>query len=484
MTGFAATHRLFDTVAAERPSAVAVEAPDGELTFAELDARSRALAADLRGRGIGAEDVVAVKCARSTWLIVAMLGVWRAGAAFLLLDPTEPEARIAEKLALAGAKAVIGDDWPSGQARSAPEETRPGVPEEVHPRLLAYVVFTSGSTGSPKGVLIEHLGLAEHVLTQLAPAYRKVAADGTLRVGGGAPVTFDSFIDQVLPTIALGHRLVLFDEMERRDPGSFLTGNLDVVDCSPSQLALLVEFGLLDEPLDLLVFGGEKPGAELWKALRASGTTAISIYGATECSIGSVEAEVHETERVCLGFPAGSATAYVLGPDLLPVRPGEPGEIYLGGPGVGRGYLGDARQTARSFLPDPFAGEPGVRMYRTGDLGRVGEDGRLEFLGRADDQLKISGYRIEPGEVESVLDGLAGVRRSAVVPAGTGGRMSHLVAYVEAAEGFDADEVRARLAERLPGYLVPRRIVPVEAIPLTHNGKTDRKRLAAMNGER
>ncbi|WP_066361795.1 amino acid adenylation domain-containing protein [Herbidospora mongoliensis] len=478
MREFTPAHRLFDEVARRHADAVAVEAPDGDLTFAELDARSRDLATRLLRRGAGAETVVAVGCGRTTELIVAMLGVLRAGAAFLLLDTGEPAARTKEKLALADAAFMVGGDDGHGlpliPVQAAASD--PGVLPEVHPRQLAYVVFTSGTTGVPKGVLIEHLGLAEHVLTQLAPVYRRVGPDGTLSVGGGAPVTFDSFIDQVLPTLTLGHRLVLLGEMERRDPGSFLSRRTDVVDCSPSQLSLLVEFGLLDGPLRLAVFGGEKPGPEMWRALRAAAAQAVSVYGATECSIGSVEASPHDSDRVCLGEAAGSATLHLLGDDL---RPADEGEIYLGGPGVGRGYLGDPRQTAERFVPDPF-GEPGSRMYRTGDLGRRAPDGLLEFQGRADDQVKISGYRIEPGEVEAVLDTLPGVRRSAVVPAAVQGRVAHLVAYVETSPDYDEAAVRAELGARLPGYLVPKRVVPIAALPLTPNGKVDRNRLRGM----
>ncbi|MEU7022175.1 amino acid adenylation domain-containing protein [Streptomyces sp. NPDC046203] len=498
---FVSVQEMFASVVRQWPGAVAVEAPDGELTFAALDARARSLAARLRAHGAGAETIVAVVCGRTGDLMTAVLGIWAAGAAFLLIDPDEPVPRTAEKFALAGVRLVVADAPHTGiaerlgppvlpvtgdapgepaQAESAPAEPVPY--RRPLPGQLAYAVFTSGSTGNPKGVLIDHRGLAEHIRTQLAPVYRRVSPDGTgLRVGGAAPVTFDSFIDQFLPTVALGHRLVLFDETQRRDPGSFLFRppgtELDVVDCAPSQLSLLVEFGLLHTPVRLVVFGGEKPGQELWRALRASGVSTLSVYGATECSIGSVEADVHRDERVCLGRPAGSGTVYVLSPDRRLLAPGLTGEIHLGGPGVGRGYAGDPAHTARAFLPDPFAGVPGARMYRTGDLGRIAPDGRLVFLGRVDDQLKINGYRIEPAEIEAALDTVSGVRRSAVLPVRTVGA-DRLVGFVECAAGFDAERARKELATRLPSYMVPRRLVPMDALPLTRNGKVDRKRLA------
>ncbi|MFG2113807.1 amino acid adenylation domain-containing protein [Streptomyces sp. NPDC048718] len=495
---FVSVQEMFASVVRRWPDAVAVEAPDGELTFAALDARARSLAARLRAHGAGAETTVAVVCGRTGDLMTAVLGIWAAGAAFLLIDPDEPAPRTAEKFALAGVRLVVADAPHTGIAERLGPPVLPvtgdtsGEPAPAEPvpyprplpGQLAYAVFTSGSTGNPKGVLIDHRGLAEHIRTQLAPVYRRVSPDGTgLRVGGAAPVTFDSFIDQFLPTIALGHRLVLFDETQRRDPGSFLFRTpgteLDVVDCAPSQLSLLVEFGLLHTPVKLVVFGGEKPGQELWRALRASGVSTLSVYGATECSIGSVEADVHRDERVCLGRPAGSGTVYVLSPDRRLLAPGLTGEIYLGGPGVGRGYAGDPAHTARAFLPDPFAGVPGARMYRTGDLGRIAPDGRLVFLGRVDDQLKISGYRIEPAEIEAALDAVSGVRRSAVLPVRTVGA-DRLVGFVECAADFDAESARKELATRLPSYMVPKRLVPMDALPLTRNGKVDRKRLAEL----
>ncbi|MBG0855812.1 amino acid adenylation domain-containing protein [Streptomyces spinoverrucosus] len=489
---FVPVQEMFAAAVRQWPDAIAVEAPDGELTFADLDVRARRLAARLRSRGAGAETVVAVLTERTGELVAAVLGIWAAGAAFLLVDPGEPERRTRHKLAQAGVRLVVADAaHQEAAARLGPpvvavtDDTEPGeVPAYARPlpRQLAYAVFTSGSTGNPKGVLIDHLGLAEHVHTQLAPVYRRVSPDGSgLRVGGAAPVTFDSFIDQMLPMITLGHRLVLFDEMQRRDPGSFLTRapgtELDVVDCAPSQLVLLVEFGLLQTPLKLLVFGGEKPGAQLWDTLRQARAHAVSVYGATECSIGSVEADVHRDPRVCLGRPAGSGTVYVLSPEQKLLPPGLVGEIYLGGPGVGRGYAGDPAHTARAFLPDPFSNRPGARMYRTGDLGRVAPDGRLVFLGRVDDQLKISGYRIEPAEIEAALDAVTGVRRSAVLPVRSASA-DRLVGFVECAEDFDAERAMAELAARLPSYMVPKRLIPVDTLPLTPNGKVDRKQLA------
>ncbi|MEY9933117.1 amino acid adenylation domain-containing protein [Catenulispora sp. GP43] len=491
---------LFADQARRHPRRIAVEAADGTATFAAVDAAATAWARRLAAAGVGPEDVVAVLLPRDRTLIEAMVGIWRAGAAFLLLDPRDPDDLIRYKLQAAQARRLIvadigaGARWPLPvmAARESEASTAGGTgadprPAATAPEQLAYVVFTSGSTGRPKGVLIEHGGLAEHTATQLAPHYLAVASpDGPLRVGGAAPVTFDSFIDQVLPILALGHTLVLFDDERRADPESFIGAGLDVVDCAPSQLAVLLAQGLLDQPQPprLIVFGGEKPNRGTWDRLRAGTARAVSVYGATEVTIGSTAADVHEHAEVNLGFPDGSARVYVLDEAGRVLPPGLIGEIHLGGPGVGRGYLDPERTAETAFVPDPFAGVPGARMYRTGDLGRVEGDGRLVFHGRLDDQLKIRGYRVEPGEIEAALEAVPGVRQAAVVPAPAQGPPSHLVACLVCAEDAPSwPEIRARISGRLPAHLLPNRAEFLDRLPLTANGKIDRAALRSAVGD-
>lgn len=475
---------LFAATVRRYPDRVAVDAVDDTLTFAELDAQARAVAGALGERGVGPGDTVAVRAGRRAALVVLMLGVWHAGAAFVLIDPEEPTDVARHKTDIVGARLTVRDEDVPALLEGPPP--RPGVPV-AGASDLAYTIFTSGSTGRPKGVEIEHGGLAHHVATQLTEIYSVLPdRDRPRRVGGAAPVTFDSFLDQVLPTVAFGHTFVLFDEAGRFDVANFLDlgeRSLDVVDCAPSQLAVLVRHGLLDRrrPVELIVFGGEKPSADLWARLRAAGTPAFSIYGATECSVGSMTADVRDFTAVTLGRPADHSPVYVLDDSLQPVAPGGVGEIYLGGPGVGRGYVAGSDETARSFLPDPFAGDtvPAARMYRTGDLGRVDHDGVLEFVGRIDHQVKVRGFRVEPAEVEHALESLGSVSHAAVVPDVEDGPAHQLVAFVTPLGGPDWETLQEALRDRVPRHMVPASGFRLDALPLTPSGKVDRRALHA-----
>jgi amino acid adenylation domain-containing protein len=505
--GFIPVHGTFMALAGRQPGAIAVRAADRTLTFAQLAEESGRLASQLRAAGVGPEQVVAISSRRIASLIVALLAVWRAGAAFLLLDPREPSVRAVSQLSDCGAALLLtvgegphpatGFAGPvlaaenamaAGQPGPEPGGPGPDIPS-TRPGWLAYAVFTSGSTGRPKGVLIEHGGLACRA-RQVSDLYRPHRAP--LAVAGAAPVTYDSFIDQTLPMLTLGHTLVLLDEEERLEPTSYLSGSsrarLDVVDVPPSQLTALVGGGLLTGARrpELVVFGGERPDDETWHAIRRSGTPAVSVYGASECTGASMHAEVAEHPEVTLGRPAWSARIYVVDVRLRLLPPGLAGEICIGGPGVGRGYACAPGQTAAAFVPDPFSTVPGARMYRTGDLGMLAPDGTVSFLGRTDDQLKIRGFRVEPGEVEALIAMMPGVRRAVVVPdRRDAGGIRGLLAFVES-DGTGAaqpDRVAAALKASLPGYLRPSRVSVLDAFPLTRNGKIDRKGLAAIPAE-
>ena len=498
---FLSVQDLFADHARQHPDQVAIIAADGTRTFADLELSSRLLAHRLLDAGAAPNSVTAVIAPRDSSLIVAMLAVWRAGSAFLLLDPLDPRELSEYKLGAASATTLWCDercavDWRTadrvqvvhglsaagdGRATSGGADLPEPLPAAQRTDL-AYVIFTSGSTGRPKGVQIEHAGLIEHVMTQLAPVYDGLGDDGRpLRVGGTAPVTFDSFIDQVLPMAAFGHTLVLFDDRRRTDPESFTSPQaglaLDVLDCTPSQLSILVGQGLLDQahPPQLIVFAGEKPSQDLWNRLRGSDIRAVNIYGATECTIGSLHAEVHDAPEVTIGLPEGSARVYILDNEKRILPPGLVGEVYLAGPGVARGYIGYSND---AFMADPFADTSGSRMYRTGDLGRIGLHGHLEFLGRRDDQLKVRGFRVEPGEIEAVLESMPGIEQAVIVPAPAEGPPTHLVVFLVRPEGGpEWDEVRRWATDKLPAHMVPSRAEFCSVLPLTHNGKVDRAAL-------
>ena len=490
---------LFAEQVAAHPDCLALDCIDGTMTFATLERRTRALARRLLGLGVEPDTVIAVVAPRETALIEALVAIWRAGAAFLLLDPHDPHDLSHYKLKAAKARLIVCDatcasEWSDEEQPVAVLDGAPTAEgaegcalPEVSGHDLAYVVFTSGSTGRPKGVMIEHAGLAEHVATQLAPLYDAVSTSGTaLRVGGAAPVSFDSFIDQVLPMVALGHTLVLFDELGRVTPDSFLDrgpSSVDVVDCTPSQLRILVDRGLLERQatVRLIVFGGENPDQYTWDRVRKSGVPAISIYGATECTIGSMAADVHEHEQVNLGFPAGSASVYVLDEAGHAVPPGIVGEIHLAGPGVGRGFAGSSNETDRLFVPDPFSQRAGARMYRTGDLARLDPSGRLYFCGRRDDQVKIRGFRVEPGEVEAALTSVPGVCQAAVIPSPYSAVATHLVAFLVGWPNLAWPKIRETIAQRLPPHMIPAHAIQLDMLPLTRNGKVDRRALADLD---
>lgn len=490
---------MFTEQAGAYPNRLAIDTGDGIMTFATLERRTRALAQRLLGCGVERDAVVAVVAPRETILIEALLAIWRAGAAFLLLDPHDPHDLSLYKLDVAAARLVVcaadfASEWSDeGQPvivlddALMSEEPDSCVLPEVTGHDLAYVVFTSGSTGRPKGVMIDHAGLAEHVATQLAPPYDTVSTPGTpLRVGGTAPVSFDSFIDQVLPMVTLGHTLVLFNEHERVTSDRFLDcgpSSVDVVDCAPSQLTVLVGHGMLErqKPLRLIVFGGESPNQYTWDRVRKSKVPAISIYGSTECTIGSMEADVHEHEMVNLGFPAGSARVYVLDKAGHIVPPGIVGEVHLAGPGVGRGFVGAPYETARLFVPDPFSQCAGARMYRTGDMAKMDSSGRLYFYGRCDDRVKIRGFRVGPGEVEAALTSVPDVRQAAVIPISYNGVVTHLVAFLVGSPNLDWSKIKEDIVQCLPPHMIPARAIQLEALPLTRNGKVDRRVLAALD---
>ncbi|MFF3500900.1 amino acid adenylation domain-containing protein [Streptomyces sp. NPDC003247] len=362
-------------------------------------------------------------------------------------------------------------------------EGRSGAPLEAgelaaprHPDDLAYVIHTSGSTGRPKGVLGRAGGLAallhHHRAAVVAPAER--AAGRRLRTAHTYSFAFDSAFDHLV-WLLCGHELHVYDAETARDADALLAAyardGIDVVDTTPSMAAPLVDGGLLDLRPTLLVLGGEAVPPALWRRIAASGVTARNLYGPTEATVDSTTAPVTGDEPV-IGHPLAGTRAYVLDGALHPVPRGTVGELYLAGPQLARGYLGRPGASAERFVADPF-GPPGTRMYRTGDLARWAPGRGLEYAGRADEQVKIRGHRVETGEVEAALAAVPGVTAAAAAV-----RSSRLVGYVVSAS-VTGDAVRAHLAGRLPEHLVPAAVAVLGALPLTPHGKLDRAALPA-----
>ncbi|MEV4194564.1 amino acid adenylation domain-containing protein, partial [Streptomyces toxytricini] len=497
-------------IAAGRPEAVAVTDDDGDVTYRELMARVDVLAARLRSRGAGPESVVAVLAERGRHAVTAFLGVLAAGAAYLPLDTRAPAGRTAALLSDAHAHWLLADagcheaaDKAAGAAVGAPEvlrldspgDTAPGAaavqPAEAPapaPGRLAYVMFTSGSTGRPKGAMVHHRGMNNHLLA-------KVDDLGLTRgdtVVQNAPLTFDVSVWQMAAPLVVGGRvLAVADGLAADAPGLFgrtAREGVTVLEVVPSVLRAALDAwdegvqcpGLPE--LRLLVVTGEELPAELcrrWFA-RFAEVPLVNAYGPTECSDdvshALITADGVEDGRTTtpIGRPVRNTLLYVLSDELQPVPAGIAGDLYVAGAGVGRGYLDDPGRTAASFVPDPFAADGSV-MYRTGDRVRHRPDRQLEFLGRRDTQVKIRGRRVEPGEIEAQLRALEGVVDAVAHVVTAPGGHDRLVGYVVGRE--DVRPLREALAAVLPEHMVPSVLVPLDALPLTSNGKVNRKAL-------
>ncbi|HKV10762.1 MAG TPA: amino acid adenylation domain-containing protein, partial [Thermoanaerobaculia bacterium] len=482
---------LADLVAAQAvrsPEAAALLGPGGErVTYAELDRRAEALARRLAGMGIGPDVPVGVCLERSVELGVALLGLWKAGGAFLPLDPGLPAERLALLIEDSGAPVVLPLDLPDA-------ETADGEPAGADAASLAWVLYTSGSTGRPKPVGVAHGVAADH-LAHVAGLWELGPGDRVLQF---ASPGFDVWMEDTVPALLSGATVVIRGP-ELWEPVSLLSR---VAELGISVLNLPTAYwhswvrelegaelppGL---PLRLVVVGGEARSPEAtrqWLRTPLAGIRLLDGYGPTEAVVTATFAAVSpETAgAVLLGRPLAGRSAYVLDPrgGLLPA--GGQGELCLGGPLLARGYLGRPDLTAERFVPDPFAAEPGGRLYRTGDLARRRSEGDVELFGRVDHQVKVRGFRIETGEVEAALTREPEVAEAVVLalPGASGER--RLVAYAVPAPGAEptAAALRERLAARLPVYMVPSAFAFLDALPVTPNGKVDRKALARIEPE-
>ncbi|MEU9836503.1 amino acid adenylation domain-containing protein [Streptosporangium sp. NPDC048047] len=463
------------------PGAVAVVCGSERVTYGELLARADALAAALRDGGVRPGDVVGVCLPRSPEAVAALLAVWRAGAAYLPFDPDVPDERLAFALADASATHVVTRRAaPAGLTAVDPSPPGPGTagpPAGVTPRDAAYVITTSGSTGVPKGVLVEHGALAARVRWMRAD-YGLTPAD---RVVQFASLSFDAHVEEVFPALAAGATLLLLPDGAATLPDVLASpegGRVTVLDLPTAYWHSLTEdLAEIAWPaaLRLVILGGEQVSAAAvarWRDRFGDAVRLVNTYGPTEATVIATACDLGAdaaTGRPPIGRPIGATTAYVLGDGGEPLPSGAAGELVVGGAGVARGYLGRPALTAAAFVPDP-GGRPGARRYRTGDRVRRRLDGRLEFLGRLDGQLKVRGFRIEPGEVESRLLACPGVGQAFVTARG-----GELVAYVTGTA--DPADLRARLERALPRQLVPTGWVRLDALPLTPGGKVDRAAL-------
>ncbi|WP_037584779.1 non-ribosomal peptide synthetase, partial [Stigmatella aurantiaca] len=448
----------------------------------------------LRQRGVGPDVVVGLCLEKGVEWVVGVLGILKAGGAYLPLDPAHPMERLGYMLSDAGSPVLVTQERLGYEVPSYGEQRvlldveweqftrQPEQPPqaEVGPGNLAYVIYTSGSTGKPKGVLIEH----RSVVNTLRGSQRECEMGPGKKLMPFASIGFDAAVQEMFLPLLSGGTLECAPAealMPGPEMGRFIReqGITHLVVATPVLAALPYEE---DSPLRTLVVGGEACPAELVERW-APGRRFIQQYGPTEASITTASKRCEAGQgKPPFGKPYPNTRLYVLSGHLEPVPVGVTGELYIGGEGVGRGYLGRAELTASSFVPDPFSEQAGCRLYRTGDRVRYRADGNLEFVGRADGQVKVRGHRIELGEIEAVLSKHQGVREGVVVVREEVEGNKRLVAYVvaqEGEEGLEGERLKGFLAERLPEYMVPSAYVVMEALPLTRNGKVDHKALPA-----
>jgi len=489
-------YQLIVERAAAAPDDPAVGFGDQLSSYAELVASASRVAVRLRGLGVGPEQVVGLLLERSPAAVVGLLGILEAGGAYLPLDPALPPERLAFMLRDAGARVVLtgnppATELPAGVEVETLELDPSGRPPDGPGREagrqalsdnLAYVIYTSGSTGRPKGVALSHRGLCNFVAAQ-GPVFDLRPGRRILQFSS---LSFDASVFEILVGLAAGAELCL-GERQQLLPGPALVDLLasrrvNVAVMPPSVLAATPYRELPD--LDTLIVAGEAcppEVAELW----GSGRRFLDAYGPSEATVCSTVGEVGDRPRPDIGRPIGNVEVVLVDRYLRAVPEEVTGEILIGGPSLARGYLGLPALTAASYVPDPFADQPGQRLYRSGDLGRYLPDGHIDFLGRKDQQVKVRGFRIEPGEVENALGRHRQVRQVAVLAERAADGDYRLFAYLVAVPGASLTlaELRSFLSSQLPDYMLPSRFVELPALPLSHTGKIDRAALLLEQGK-
>src|SRR5579885_1896739 len=495
-------HLHIEAQAARTPQATALFFEGQALSYRDLNERANQLAHHLQACGVGPEVLVGVYMERSVELIISLLAIWKAGGAYVPLDPAYPPGRIAYIVENAGLTLVLADEQlcervpapvqclcPRLEASTIAQQRVSDPVCRTSAEQLAYVIYTSGSTGTPKGVMISQQGLFNY-LSWASECYQVAEGNGSVV---HSSLAFDLTVTALFPALLCGTPVVLRPEEragEHRAETMRQGRQFSLLKITPAHLDLLnqlLEARELAASAHALIIGGEALRAQSVEPWRRSapGTRLINEYGPTEtvvgCCIYEVVAQDASSGELPIGRPIANTTLYVLDQHLRPVPVGVPGELYIGGRGVARGYVQRPELTAERFLPDPYGGMPGSRLYKTGDLARYRADGVLEFLGRVDHQVKLRGYRVELGEIESVLLQHPAIQEAAVIVRQDEQTEPRLVAYLVSSQQTlpEFSEIRAYLHEQLPAYMVPAAFVALERLPLTTNGKLDRRALPA-----
>jgi amino acid adenylation domain-containing protein len=500
-------HTLFEAQVERTPEATAVEFQGESLTYRQLNQRANQLAHALRNRGVGPDTLVGICVHRSLEMLVGMLGVLKAGGAYVPIDPAYPADRLAFMIEDAGLSLILtqerlASDIPTGSAAllcldkdwtTIAKESDENPTPNVVPANVAYVIYTSGSTGNPKGVMIEHRSLVNFTVTAAA-AYKIGPADRVLQF---ASLSFDISVEEICPALTCGATVVLrTDEMisSARDFMNFCkewrTTILDLPTAYWHELteALNTIDLMLPEAVRLVIIGGEKAAFDrvtAWHKQVGKGVRLVNTYGPTESTVAVTICDLRADDQelklntVPIGRPFANATAYLLDESLRPVPIGAPGELYIGGPGVARGYVNRPELAGEKFIPDVFSGDRGARLYKTGDLVRYRPDGNIEFLGRVDNQIKIRGFRVELEEIELALRSQPGVSDCVVVLHEESDGDKRLFAYVVGSAGCELTiiELRHYLRTKLPSYMVPTSFEIIDALPLLPGGKINRRAL-------
>lgn len=502
-------HQWIETQVDKTPDAIAVIHQDQQLTYRELNNRANQLAHYLRHRGVKPGALIAICIEPSLEMIVAFLGVLKSGAAYVPLDPAYPHERRAYKLKDAQPQVILTRqalllDLPETPAQvvqldaewdtiAQQSQTNPTL--QTTPQDLAYVIYTSGSTGKPKGVMITHQGMVNHSAA-IVQSFELQQTDWVLQFSS---MSFDIIVEEVFPSLVAGAALVIRDKNSIASTTSFLqfigTYQITVLNLPTAFWHELVNgLSLLDTVLPptvrLLVVGGEKASRSsylTWCQQVGSQVRWLNTYGPTETTVTAtiydpIASGFASTQsEIPIGRPIANAQIYILDAHLQPVPIGVPGELYIGGAGLGRGYLNRPDLTASKFVANPFSSEPDSRLYKTGDTARYLPDGNIEFIGRIDYQVKIRGFRIELGEVESALEQHPSVQQAVVIADEEGTGHKRLLAYVvvQPDQLIESSALKEFLQKRLPDYMIPAHVTVLESFPLTPNGKVDRRALPA-----
>lgn len=500
-------NELYEKQVERTPDAIAVSYEDRSVTYAQLNREANQLARYLRMQGVGPDQLVGLCLERGIEVLTSVLGIWKAGGAYIPLSTNQPVERMAAILRDASPRLVLTQRHVASTVGL--ENTPVATLEDIWTQMsrleesnldssavglssdhLAYVIYTSGSTGRPNGVMIEHRNVCSY-WPEIARLYRFPVE--SMRVALNAPFTFDVSVQQFILLLS-GCTLYVIPDAVRQDAAELLQfidrNRIEAIDCTPSQLNVWLSAGLLAKSghsLGIVIVGGEAMDESLWKRLtQCSGVDFYNVYGPTECTVfcstaylkGEVAPEPH------IGRPTHNAYIRILDDQLQAVAPGDMGELCIGGQGVARGYLNRQEMTAARFITDPYSEDRQARLYRSGDLARWRPDGTIEYCGRNDHQIKIRGFRIEPGEIEARLRRHVQLSDAFVIAREDSPGEKRLVAYVTAmtecdAGAIDTDDLRAWVRAGLPDYMTPSSFIVLASLPLTANGKLDRQALPA-----